>query len=198
MNMRYILLTCLVFLYVFLIITIFSSCKNFNGNFHYSPHVVSFHLNELIIAQRDIPIFIVRFFLNKVSITFIDGFYRYIQYFDILYFANTIGIVGIFGLFYFYFQCFIKKNINKYNKILAVILFLLPFIEIFQFYKQPFLLKIINIIIPYQIASYIGIFFYLKQRSVFGYSILLLLFIVSIGWIIVFHGELTSFCTASY
>ena len=80
---------------------------------------------------------------------------------------------------------------------IILILLLLPFLEIFQLIKFPFILKIVNFIIPYQFASFIGFFFFLNEKGSKLYYVCFVLLLVSVGWVVVFHNELRSFCTAS-
>lgn len=194
MNFRYIILIFLLILFGYLFKT-HLSCANYNGNFHYSSHVVSFHLNELISNEYQVSIFIVRLFHNKITIFLFDIFNRYIQFFNIFYLINIISLAGLFGLFYFYFSFFAQKTENKFIKTFGIFILLLPFLEIFQLTKQEFFLKILYLIIPYQIAAFIGFSFFLKQKKRVSYSIYFLLLITSIGWIIVFQNEALSFCT---
>ncbi len=196
MSFRYVILIFLVTLFAYLLKT-HLSCIDYNGNFHYFSQVVSFHLNELTSSDRQVPIFIVRFFHNKVSVLLFDIFNRYIQFFTVFYLINILSFVGLFGLFYFYFSFFAQRIENKWTKIFAVILLLLPFLEIFQLMKQAFIIKIFYLILPYQVAAYIGIFLFLKQKKHISYGICFLLLLLSIGWIIVFRHESLSFCTTS-
>lgn len=196
MSFKYVTLIFLLILFGYLFKT-HLSCTNYNGNFHYSSHVVSFHLNELISSEDQVSIFIVRLFHNKITIFLFDIFNRYIQFFNIFYLINIIGLAGLFGLFYFYFyfSFFTQKPENKFIKAFGVFILLLPFLEIFQLAKQEFFLKILYLIIPYQTAAFIGFSFFLKQKKRVSYGIYFLLLITSIGWIIVFQNEALSFCT---
>lgn len=195
MSFRYVILIFLITLFGYLLKT-HLSCANYNGNFHYSSHVVSFHLNELISGERQVPIFIVRLFHNKITIFLFDIFNRYIQFFNIFYLINIIGLAGLFGLFYFYFYFFAYTE-NRFIKIFAVFILLLPFLEIFQLTKQTFFLKMLYLILPYQTIALVGFFFFLKQNKRISYIIYFLLLLMSIGWIIVFQRESLNFCTAA-
>ncbi len=170
-------------------------CVDYNGNFHYSSHVASFHLNELTTGDHQVPIFMVRFFHNKISVLLLDIFNRYIQFFNIFYLVNILGIAGTFGLLYFYFSLFSQKIRNKFIRIFGLIILLLPFLEIFQLIKQAFLLKITYLFLPYQIAALLGFFFFLKQKKTVSYTICFLLLLLTIGWTIVFQNDALSFCT---
>jgi len=196
MKSKYFILIFLVVLFTYLLKTHFS-CANYNGNFHYSSHVITFHLNEIITTENQTSIFIVRFFHNKITVLMLDIFSRYIQFFNIFYLINIVGLAGLFGLFYFYFSFFTQKLKNIFIKIFGITILLLPFLEIFQLTKQGFFLKILFFILPYQIAAFIGFFISLNQRNRVSYIIYFLLLLISIGWIIVFQNELLSFCTAT-
>ena len=195
MNLKYLLLVCLVALFAYLF-KIDLSCNNYNGDFHYSSHVVSFHLSELTSTETHVPIFVARFFHNKVSVMLFDIFFRYTQYFNIFYLINTLGIIGLFGLLYFYFFLFGNIKVGKLLKVFGIILLLLPFAEIFQAIKL-FPFKMFAFILPYQGAAFVGILYFLKQKSLIKYSIYLLLLLLTIGWIVVFKNDLMSFCTTS-
>jgi hypothetical protein len=170
-------------------------CTNFNGNFHYSSVVNSFHLNELISTETGVPIFVARVFHNKITIFSFDLFNRYLQFFDIGYLIKILGLVGVFGLAYFYFSIFSKKNKNLFINMFGAATFLLPFMEIFQLFKLIFSFKLLIFILPYQVASIIGYVFFIKQKGKIAYAIYFMLLILSISWIIVFQNESLSFCT---
>lgn len=194
MSFRYIFLIFLLALFAYSL-TKQVSCTNYNGNFHYSPNVASFHLNELISNKDQVSIFEVRFFHNKIAVLLFDIFSRYIQFFNIFYLINILGLAGLFGLLYFYFLFFTQKIKNIFVKIFGIFMLLFPFLEIFQLTKQIFFLKMLLFILPYQIAAFIGFMSFFKQKRSISYSIYFILLIISIGWIIVFQNELLSFCT---
>jgi hypothetical protein len=195
MKLKYIFLILLVILFGYLL-KIHLTCADYNGNFHYSPHVVSFHVKELITTESNTPIIIARLFHNKITVLLLDIFSRYIQFFNVFYLINILGLAGLFGLLYFYFSFFAQKIKNKFIGIFGVLILLLPFLEIFQFTKQSFFLKLLIIIIPYQVAAFIGASFSIKRNRGISNIIYFLLLILSIGWIFVFQNELLSFCTA--
>lgn len=196
MKLKLIFLTFLTILFGYLLKEALS-CGNYNGNFHYSSHVVVFHLNELITTETNTPIWAVRLFHNKLTVLLFDVISRYLQFFNIFYLINILGVAGLFGLFYFYFSFFTQKVKNIFIKIFGILILLLPFLEISQPTKQAFFLKILAFILPYQIASFIGSMYFIKQRGIISYGIYFILLILSIGWIIVFQNELLSFCTTS-
>ncbi len=195
MSFRYVILIFLITIFGYLLKTQLS-CADYNGNFHYSSHVISFHLNELITTENQAPIFIVRLFHNKITVLMFDIFSRYIQFFNISYLINIIGLAGLFGLFYFYYSIVANKIRGKIIKIFAVIVLLLPFLEIFQLTKLSFFLRALYLMLPYQAAALIGLFFSLKEIKRIPYGIYFLLLILTIGWIIVFKNDALSFCTA--
>jgi hypothetical protein len=194
MKLKYILLISLAAIFIYILGT-HLKCTNFNGNFHHSFVVNSFHLNELVATETGVPILVARIFHNKITTFIFDLFNRYVQFFDISYLIKILGVVGLFGLIYFYFQIFARIIRNTYANIFAILLVLLPFLEIYQFIKYPFFLKLIIFVLPYQIASFIGYLLFMKQRKNIAYAIYFILLMLSIGWIIVFQNELLSFCT---
>ena len=196
MNFRYVILIFLVILFAYLLKT-HLSCSNYNGNFHYSFYVNSFHLNELISSEDQVPIFVARLFHNKITIFLFDIFNRYIQFFNVNYLINILGLAGLFGLFYFYYSISAFKAGRKIVRIFAIVTLLLPFLEIFQLTKQTFFLKILYLILPYQAITLMGFSFFLKQNKPISYAIYFLLLLMSIGWIMVFQREALNFCTAA-
>jgi hypothetical protein len=52
------------------------------------------------------------------------------------------------------------------------------------------------IILPYQIAAFMGSVFFIKQNRHAPKLIYIILLVLSLGWIIVFNNELLSFCTS--
>lgn len=195
MKLKYFILVFLTILFGYLLKTDLS-CYDFNGNFHYSSQVISFHAKELIATETNTPLFIVRSFHNKLTVFLFDIFSRYIRFFNIFYLINILSLSGLFGLLYFYFSLFSKLINNKFIKLFGVLILLLPFFEIFQIVNQTFYFKILIFILPFQVASFIGSVLFIKRGGKFRYGIYFLLLIVSIGWIIVFQNELLNFCTA--
>ncbi len=194
MRLRYTILLSIAIVLGYLLKTNLS-CLNYNGNFHYSPNLVSFHLNELTTGDHQVPIFVVRFFHNKISVLMFDIFSRYIQFFNVFYLINIVGLAGLFGLLYFYFSFFSRKVKNKFIKIFGVLILLFPFLEIFQLIKLSFFFRTLYLILPYQAAAFMGFFFFLKQRKPASYIICFFLLLLTIAWIIVLRRESLNFCT---
>jgi hypothetical protein len=194
MKLKYIIIACQILLFIVLI-KIFIVCTNYNGNFHFSTNVVNFHINELIATENETNIFIVRLFHNKITASLFDIISRYIQFFDINYLINILGIAGLFGVLCFYYLLFTKKLKSKIAKALGIMVPLLPFFEIFQILKILFTLKLILFIVTYQVLALIGSYFFIKRADKKTFIIFLLLLIISFVWILVFKNELTSFCT---
>jgi hypothetical protein len=195
MKFKYIILIFLIIFFGYLLKT-HLDCFDYNGNFHYSPYVVSFHIKELITTESNTPIIIVRLLHNKLTVLLFDIFYRYIEFFNILYLVNILGLAGLFGLIYFYYSLFAQKIKSNFTKVFGALILLLPFLEIFQMVKQDFILKLLIIIFPYQIAAFMGSVLFVRQNKISSKLIYITLLILSIGWIIVFNNELLSFCTS--
>lgn len=193
MKFKYVILIFLVILFGYLL-KMHLTCADYNGNFHYSSYVNSFHIKELITTENNTPIIIVRLFHNKLTVLLFDIFSRYIQFFNIFYLVNILGLAGLFGLLYFYYSLFAQRIKNIFIKIFGVLTLLIPFLEIFQLTKQTFSLKLLIIILPYQIAALIGTLLFIKGKK--SYFIYIGLLIASIGWIVVFKNDLLSFCTS--
>jgi hypothetical protein len=195
MKLKYIILALIVIIFGYLLKTQLT-CTDYNGNFHYSSVVSSFHLKELIDTENSsVPMDIVRLFHNKITVFFFDIFGRYIQFFDIFYLIKILSLVGLFGLLNFYYLLFSQKIKNKIFNIFGLLILTFPFLEIFQIMKHSFLLKISILILPFQIVSFLGSLFFLKKNKKSFFVIYLVLLVLSAGWIIVFKNDLLSFCT---
>jgi hypothetical protein len=88
-----------------------------------------------------------------------------------------------------------QKIKNKFIDLFGVLILMFPLIEIFQITKENFLIKMILLIIPYQIASFIGTVSLIKRNKKLSYLIYFVLLILSVGWIFVFKNDALSFCT---
>jgi len=194
MKLKYLILIVLVILFGYLLRSVLV-CTNYNGNFHYSSVVDSFHLKQLIANEGSTSIILVRIFHNKLTVFLFDIFGRFIQFFDIFYLIKILGLAGLFGLLYFYFLLFSRKIKNKLINVFGVVIPLFPVLEIFQVTGRSFLLKLIILILPYQIASFIGVLSFLKQNKKLFIVFYFVLLILSVGWIIVFKNDALSFCT---
>ena len=194
MKLKYLIPIILVILFGYLLRSVLV-CTNYNGNFHYSSVVDFFHLKQLIANEGSPSIILVRIFHNKLTVFLFDIFGRFIQFFDIFYLIKILGLAGLFGLLYFYFLLFSRKIKNKLINVFGVVIPLFPVLEIFQVTGRSFLLKLIILILPYQIASFIGVLSFLKQNKKLFIVFYFVLLILSVGWIIVFKNDALSFCT---
>ena len=194
MKLKYLIPIILVILFGYLLRGVLV-CTNYNGNFHYSSVVDSFHLKQLIANEGSPSIILVRIFHNKLTVFLFDIFGRFIQFFDISYLIKILTLAGLFGLLNFYYLLLSQKIKNKFIDFFGVLILMFPLLEIFQITKQNFPLKMILLIIPYQIASFIGTLFFIKRNKKLSYLIYFILLILSVGWIFVFKNDALSFCT---
>jgi len=194
MKLKYLIFITLVILFGYLLRNMLV-CTNYNGNFHYSSVVDSFHLKQLIANEGSTSIILVRIFHNKLTLFAFDIFGRYMQFFDISYLIKILSLAGLLGLLNFYYLLLSQKIKNKFIDYFGVLILMFPLLEIFQITKQNFLIKMILLIIPYQIASFIGTLSFLKQNKKFSIALYFVLLILSVGWIIVFKNDALSFCT---
>lgn len=170
------------------------SCKGYIGFYHFSRSTLQLHTDNLIHNDTTVPLFIIHVFHNKIILSALQIFDRYIAYFDLMYLIRIVGLLGIVGLMYYCYKVITQRKRSFY--LVGLILLLFPFVEIFfSDFPIPFVIKILYLIIPYQVASGIG-YFQLLEKLPKRISLIFtfLLFILSIGWILVILPIMQTFC----
>lgn len=192
--MKILLLAIIVLVQVFVIKSWFL-CHRFADFFHFSLFDLTLRLDEAAHNDEGVPILIVRAFHNKAVGTLLDVYKVFLHYWDALFLANFLSIVGIAGLLFAAWYFFQGKNAKRY--ILPVFLFLLAlqFIEIFLRPDINFVIKVLGFFIPLQILSLFGWSQYVKRNKKMSILLILILCFISILWLLLFQGSIsTTYC----
>lgn len=170
-------------------------CGKLEDRFYYSAFDLKLRLEEA--AHNDVSVWLplVRFFHNKIVGTLVDSFSHYIQYIDIFFLTQLLSPLGVFS-----FICGIYYGMRLKEKrifIISLIIFLLlPLVEMFLRLSFPFPAKIIILALPMQLISVFGIwrFFSAKKNLYARVVVVVILLLLSIGWLSVFPDELFHHC----
>lgn len=171
------------------------SCNRFADNFYFSALDLKLRLIEAVHNDKDTSINLVRFFHNKGSGAVFDLFKHYMQFFDIQFLINFLSFAGIFGLIYGLWFYLNKNNKNKILKYGILILFIFPFIEISINPPIAFNIKLLTLLIPYQLTVLLGFWNFLKKDiNIFKLAFILFLVVISIWWIMIFPNNVFDYC----
>ena len=130
-------------------------CQRFFDQFYYSSLDLQLRMIESIHAESGTPIFLVRFFHNKLVGSLLDGFRSYTLYFDFRFLTSLIGVTGLlFALVGVYHLLSEKKTKRSYVFLALIIIY--PFFSIF-----------FRSFIPYQMW-FGGFIILLSSLSVYG------------------------------
>lgn len=183
-------LLIIIFFFLFLWwLTPWYFCHNFKDPYYFSIHGLQINLDDLIHNDTGLPFSLIRFYHNKITVFAAATFSRYLLFWDIKFVLNLISFTGIFGL-----ACALWYK--RYPKILLILMFAFPLIEIFFKPAIIFPVKITLFALPLEIISLLGI---TKLLSVHNYSkkiylLLLLILWFSIWWRQIFPLEAFEFC----
>jgi|SRR6185369_14330048 len=167
------------------------NCRDFVGEFHYSQINLDLQLTGAIHNDREIPIWLVRVFHNKVVGAFFAVFDSYSKFWGALFLTSFLSFAGIVGLgaqFYSFFTN--KKRFAVWIAFLALLVS--PLVEIFLFNYLPFAVRLTLIAFPFVAWSMLGFKFLLEKKKV-NSKIVDLLIVVSLWYLLAFH-PLATFC----
>jgi len=171
------------------------NCKSFLDTIYFSAYDLELQIIDLIHKDASVPIFVARFFHNKVTQFALDVYKRYTHFLDIGFFASFITFVGIFGMLLGIWYYLNSKKKDKRIGLIILLSFVIPFIEVLFNPVLPFTFKVILIIIPFQVLSAYGHYqFIKKKRSKLITTVYLILIIISIIWIFFLPDAVYKYC----
>ncbi len=171
-------------------------CKSFLYDYHFSFYDLELQLIDAVNKDRNLPIFIARFFHNKASQFVIDIYKRYTHFLDLRLLITLLSFVGFFGVLLGIWYFIESKKRNWKIGLLIFLTFLAPFVEVLINPKLPFILKLIIIATPFNVLSIYGhVQFISKHKSLLVLPIYILLIVLSIAWITVIPDQAFNYCT---
>lgn len=192
--MRNILLLTIIVIIEFFAINSWFVCTKFADFFHFSLFDLILRLEEGMHNDSGVPLYIVRIFHNKAVGTFVDVYKHFLYYWDILFLANFISIIGVIGLFFAVWYVFQKNSQKRYIVPIFLFLITIQFVEIFLKPNINFTLKIFCFFIPLVILSLFGWSEYMQRNNKTSIWIVLILGLVSLWWLVTFNQAMSTYC----
>lgn len=175
-----------------LILKMWLFCQRFADPFYYSALDIQLKVNAAISNDIGYSTFLVRFLHNKVYVSANELINSYIQFFDmqfVILFFSLIGVFGIVcGLYYL-----IKKENTLRIKLIFVTLVLVPVLIIFNKYSLV-IIQVFVLWLPFQALSAYGVIQFIKNHRKSGIPIVLILFVVSIWYMLLMQKDYLMFC----
>lgn len=170
-------------------------CKDWTGIFHLSFNEVNIHVNSLIYNDVNTSQFLIRVFHNKLVILLFNLFNRYVQFWNINYLISILSFAGFFGLLYGYWNVITNKIRSRAILFLSFFIIVIPFFEIILQPKINFWFKMLYLVIPYILFSFIGYENFARTYKKKNVIILHVLFLLlTSGWIYTNSLFANSFC----
>ena len=187
---------CLVFFVELIAVGQWLSCRYFKDFIHFSSVKTALFTEGLINNDSGIPIFIVRFFHNKVVANINAISENYLRFWDIRFALNLFSVIGSFGIIlgiWYLFAGNIKKR--KYLRILLAYMLTVPLVEIISGNHIDYIYKIIFIAIPFQIFSFFGVWEFISPNNNWlRISIVVGLSLVSLWWMYILGQDIYNYC----
>jgi len=168
-------------------------CRDFGGQFHYSSSEVALRLLDSIHNDRNVPLWLVRVFHNKIAESVFVLFAEYLQFWNVSFLVSFISLAGIVGLGAQFYQFFTIKKKHVLSWIVFLMLIFVPFIEIFASGKFSFLFRLLIIAFPFITWSMMG-FYALVEKQKMNSKIVDILLLLSLWYLCALH-PLAMFCT---
>lgn len=181
-------------------LTPWSACHSLKDDFHFSKYKIALQLDDAIHNDVNIPLFIIRFFHNKINFYFLDVARYSLLLSDLGFLINLISIIGLVGTVLGIVYLAREKGGRIYLWLVIVTLLIINFIEIVIHPKMLFLLKLSIMSLPYYFLSYFGYWSLFKQckrrRVFFVFFMVLIVVWLTIWWqTTMLRKELFNFCT---
>lgn len=171
------------------------SCWQFQNTFYFTKEKLTATLIDALNEDWRYPLLITRASHNKVLVFLWGGSQAYLQYWDIRFLEDFLGIVGGIGV-YLGIWYFVTKD--RKNKLLWVLLGLVSLFILIEMYFLPhiaYMWRIISLGVLLQILSLYGLWQFLGQSPKFWrYIFVSIILILSVLFILLFPLSYQNFC----
>lgn len=185
-----------IFIIEYLILEQWFACQRFKDFIHLSSTNMGLYIKDLTNNDAGIPLFIVRFFHNKIIAFFNLLLQYYLRFWDDRFILNLLSIVGCFGMILGVWYLLVRNlKYRKYLRIALIYLLVIPLTEILYEPRIGFIYKIIFLTLPLQLFSLFGIWKFLGVgRNYFRMIIVLILIVLSVWWMRVLPADIYNYC----
>lgn len=190
-----ILLLILVFITEIITFARWSSCWLFQATFYFTLQNLATNLLIAANEEKGLPLLLIRLLHNKFT-GFLWGVTQtFLQYIDIRFLYELLGIVGAIGVYMGFWYFFTRKPKNKWLWLGVAILFICSFIEIVVMPHVDFSIRIIPLVLTLVGFSLFGVWEFLKKgNNKMRFGIVIFLVVVSFIALFLFPHSLYSVC----
>lgn len=174
------LLGIILFVQLFAVVQM-GICPGFDDKVHYSAFDLELRIIEGIHGDKNIPLWMVRMFHNKLVGSGFDLVGAYLQFWKIGSLTQIISLAGVVGVAAGFYAFFSSKKKSLVLWLLLGYLLLAPLVEIFGFTKLPYLFRLSFIALPFLAWSLFG-YWSLLQTKKLNLWLLIALLVVSVWY----------------
>lgn len=158
-----------------------AGCWHFIDHFYFTQQTLSLTLLDTINAEKGLPLLFIRLLHNKVFGLVWGIIQTILQYWDIRFLIEFLGIIGGIGVYLGLWYLFTKRKKSLWVWLVCLLICVLSFIELFFIPHIQYKLRIVPLALAFQILSLFGIWHFLqKKRELIVISIIVGLIIFTI------------------
>jgi hypothetical protein len=188
-----------VLIIIALIVELFSiarwhGCWLFKNIFYFTPPMLAARVTDAINGNKGMATLLTHAMHNKVIYLGWGGIQTLLQYWDIRFLKDFIGIIGALGIVFAVWYLFTSSKKNIYLWFLFIFCLIISLVEMFF---QPDIIYVWKLLIfgsAFQLLSLFGIWQFLKPKSNKRYFFVIFLLVISILSLIFFPLSYQSFC----
>ena len=169
-------------------------CWLFKNIFYFTSSALSVRVIDAINLNKGMPVLLTHFMHNKVIYLVWGGLQGLLQYWDIRFLKEFIGIIGAFGIFSAFWYLLTSSRKNIYVWFLFAFCLVISLIEMFF---QPDIIYVWKLLVfgsAFQLLSLFGLWQFLKQKNSKRYLFVIVLLVISILSLIFFPLSYQAFC----
>jgi hypothetical protein len=169
-------------------------CWLFKDIFYFTPSMISARTIDSINLNRGMPVLLTHLMHNKIIYLFWGGLQIQLQYWDVRFLKDFIGIIGFIGIVFAFWYLVTTLRKNFFVWFLFLFCVAISFIEMFL---QPNIIYVWKLVVfgsSFGLLSLIGLWQFLKPESSKRYWFILFLLIISILTLIYFPLSYQAFC----
>lgn len=170
------------------------ACWLFKENFYFTPSNLTTQIINATNADKGMPLFVIRALHNKVLGLGWGLSQSLLQYWDIRFLEEFIGIIGAIGVGFGIWYFFTKRRKNYFLWIVFLLGMILPIIEMFfqPHIQYAWVLYIFGFI--FQALSLYGLWNFLKKGTIWRYLFIIFLIVMSVLMLLLFPLAYQNFC----
>jgi len=169
-------------------------CWLFKDIFYFTWKVVLARAIDAISLNNGASVLLTHLMHNKIVYLFWGGLQMLLQYWDVRFLKEFIGIIGFFGIVFAIWYLLTSLRKNVYVWFLFIFCLIISLIEMFFQPNIDYIWKLFVFGSAFQLLSLIGIWQFLKVKSKKRYLFVIFLLTVSILSLVFFPLAYQAFC----